>query len=186
MGQVTKLLQQATEGDQRALDVVLPIIEKELHARAVQMMRAERRDHTLQPTALVHEAYLRLVDKKAIDYADRAHFLAVASKKMREVLRNHARDRRARKRGGDRDRVPFSESILLHSDRLADVVGLDEAFSRIEERNSRWAKLIELKLLGGLEAREIGELLQLSQRTVERDLKVATLFLLRELDEGDT
>ena len=81
MGQVTKLLQQATEGDQRALDVVLPIIEKELHARAVQMMRAERRDHTLQPTALVHEAYLRLVDKKAIDYADRAHFLAVASKK---------------------------------------------------------------------------------------------------------
>ena len=104
MGQVTKLPRQATEGDQRALDAVPPIVEKELHARAAHMMRAERPDHIPQPTALVHEAYPRLVDKKPIGDADRGHFLAVATKEMREVLRNHARDRRARKRGGDRAR----------------------------------------------------------------------------------
>ncbi len=185
MGQVTKLLQQASEGDQHALDVVLPIVEKELHAHAELLMRSERPNHTLQPTALVHEAYMRLVDKKSIDYVDRAHFLAIASKKMREVLRNHARDRHAHKRGGDRARVPFSDSVLFGFDRVVDVVCLDEALSRLEERDALWARLVELKLLGGLEAREIGGLLHLSTRTVERDLKMATLFLLREIDEDD-
>ena len=185
MGQVTKLLQQAADGDKKALDAALVIVEKELHARAEGMMRSERSDHTLQPTALVHEAYLRLVGKKTIDYVDRNHFLAVASKKMRETLRNHARDRRAQKRGGDRAKVPLSDSLLIGKDRIVDVVSLDDALSNLEERDARWARIVELKLLGGLEAREIGQLLELSQRTVERDLKMATLFLLRELDEAD-
>ncbi len=185
MGEVTRLLKQAAEGDRSALDAVLPIVDKELHTCAERMMRSERPNHTLQPTALVNEVYLRLVDKKSIDYVDRSHFLAVACKKMRETLRNHARDRRVQKRGGDRSRVPLSDSVLVGSDRVVDVMILDEALTGLEELNARWARIVEMRLLGGLEAREIGELLDLSQRTVERELEMATLFLLRELDQAD-
>lgn len=184
MGDVTKLLQQAALGDKRALDAVLPIVEKELHDRAEYLMRGERPDHTLQPTALVHEAYLHLVDKKSIEYADRSHFLAIASKKMREILRNHARERRTRKRGGKRERVPLADDIVVGSERLLDIVSLDDALSRLEERDPRWTRMVELKLFGGLDAGEIGGLLLLSRRTVERDLRTATLYLLRDLDEA--
>lgn len=185
MGEVTRLLRHVAEGDQSALDAVLSIVHEELHARAEHMMSSERPDHTLQPTALVHEAYLRLVDRGSIDYSDRNHFLAIASKKMRETLRNHARDRRAQKRGGDRARVPLSDSVLIGSDRIVDVLILDDALCGLEERNAGWAQIVELKLLGGLESREIGEFLNLSTRTVERGLEMATLFLLRELDKAD-
>ena len=186
MGEVTRLLKQAAQGDRSAFDAVLPIVDKELRACAERMMRSERPNHTLQPTALVNEVYLRLVEKKSIDYADRNHFLAVASKKMRETLRNHARDRRVQKRGGDQSRVPLSDSVMVGSDRIVDVILLDEALSRLEERNARWARIVELRLLGGLEAREIGEVMKLSRRTAERGLEMAMLFLLRELDQTDT
>jgi RNA polymerase sigma factor (TIGR02999 family) len=185
MGEVTRLLRQAADGDQSALGAVLSIVDEELHARAERMMSSERSDHTLQPTALVHEAYLRLVDRGSIEYSDRNHFLAVAAKKMRETLLNHARDRRAQKRGGGRARVPLSDSVLIGPDRVVDVVILDDALSGLEERNAGWARMVELKLLGGLESREIGDLLNLSTRTVERCLEMATLFLLRELDKAE-
>lgn len=185
MAEVTRLLKQAAEGDHGALDAVLSIVHEDLHERAEHMMRSERPDHTLQPTALVHEAYLRLVNKGSVGYVDRSHFLAVASKKMRETLRNHARDRRAQKRGGDRARVPLSDSVLVGSDRIVDVVVLDDALSNLEELNAGWARIVELKLLGGLDSREIGELLNVSPRTVERGLEMATLFLLRGLDEAN-
>ena len=184
IGDVTRLLKKVSDGDQSALGAVLSIVDKELHARAERLMSSERPDHTLQPTALVNEAYLRLVDRGSIDYSDRNHFLAVASKKMRETLRNHARDRRAQKRGGDRTRVPLSDTVLIGSDRVVDVVILDDALSDLEKRDAGWLQIVELKLLGGLQSSEIGELLKLSTRTVERQLQMATLFLLRALDKA--
>ena len=181
MGDFTRLLREVADGNKEALDELMPQAEEELRARANRLMQGERGDHTLQPTALVNEMYIRLVEQKEIDCKGRSHFLAVASKKMREILKSHARDRKAQKRGGDWAKVPLDEGILIGKDRCLDVVALDAALEEVEWLDKRLAEIVQMRLLGGMELKEIAEVLKISTKTVQRDLTAATVILLKEL-----
>lgn len=193
MKNVTLLLKEASRGDRRAMDRLMPLVVDELRALARKHMRRERPDHTLQPTALVNEVYLRLVDEKSADYRDRHHFFAIASRRMREILINHANRYRAAKRGGDRwRRILFVEGVHDVDEKpldLADLLALDEALARLEsrsgERAKRMARIVEMRLFGGMSSQEIADHLGLSARTVERELKAAITVLIADMGEEE-
>jgi RNA polymerase sigma factor (TIGR02999 family) len=175
---VTRLLVEWGQGDERAYGEVLPLVYQELHRLAASYMSRERRGHTLQPTALVHEAYLRLVDQRHVDWKNRAQFVGLAAVMMRRVLMNHARDRAAAKRGGDVERV----SLSLAADAgdcpdYVDLIALHEALERLAALDERKSRIVELKFFGGLTTLEISEVLQLSPATVERDWSFARAWL---------
>jgi RNA polymerase sigma-70 factor, ECF subfamily len=188
MSDITLLLQQVSAGDKAALDRVVPLVFGELRDLAQKHMRRERPDHTLQPTALVNEAYLRLVGERPISFKDRNHFFAVASKKMREILINHAIARGAVKRGGQQDRVSLDLSCVAgEAPRWSDLdlVALDEALKKLESRadprSARMAEIVERRFFGGQGIREIADGFNVTPRTVERELKVALMILLAEI-----
>ena len=183
MHDFTLLLEKVLKGDRQALVELMPIVEKELRSEARRHMAGERRNHTLQPTALVNEVYLRLVGEKPISYHSRTHFLTIASKKMREILWNYANARRAKKRGGEWNRVIFHDDLAFESCRSLDLVAFDDELERLEAHNEPSAHMLQLRLLGGLSAGEIAEQLGCSKRTVERNLKSAAMILLTELDD---
>jgi len=160
---------------------MLPLVYNELHRIALNHMRRERSDHTLQPTALVHEAYLRLVDQKSVTWQNSAQFFGLASGMMRRILVNHAKKRQAAKRGGSVIRVPLDAAGASGDTGDVRLVALDEALNTLAARDARKGRIVELKFFGGLTMKEIAEVLQLSLATIENDWRLARAWLYREI-----
>src|SRR5262249_9315407 len=170
--------------DVAALDRLIPLVRAELHRRARRYMRRERRGHTLQTTALLHETYLRLIDARQVRFRDRGHFFAIAARLMRRILVDHARERGYQKRGGAARRVSFDEGLLLSPEPTLDVVALDAALAALEELDARKARVVELRFFGGLSVEETAEALEVSPETVRRDWRISKSWLLCRLDEA--
>jgi RNA polymerase sigma factor (TIGR02999 family) len=183
-GTVTELLRAWGNGDDGALAQLTPLIEAELRRLARQYMARERREHTLQTTALVNELFLRLTGARRVQWQDRAHFLGISARLMRRVLVDHARARGYRKRGGDAQRVTLNEHLVSAPGPALDVVALDRALEALAAVDDRKSRVIELRFFGGLSVEETAEVLKVSPDTVKRDWRLAKLWLLREL-EGD-
>jgi RNA polymerase sigma-70 factor (ECF subfamily) len=173
------------DGDRAALERLLPLVYGELHRMAAHYMHGERRGHTLQTSALVNEAYLRLADYRQMRWQDRAHFFAVAAQAMRRILVDHARRRGNQKRGGDVRKVSLDEALIVSDDRAAEVVALDDALARLAEIAPRKSQLVELRFFGGLGIEETAEVLQVSPGTVMRDWTLAKAWLRREMTGGE-
>jgi len=178
---VTHLLLAWRKGEAEALEKLLPLVYAELHRLAHQRVQGEWAAHTLQTTALVHEAYLRLVDGAAVPWNNRTHFFAVCARLMRRILVDRARARDSRKRGGDVRHVPFQDWLGGQPARDTDIVALDEALTRLAGSDARRSRVVELRYFGGLTEKETAEALGISPETVKRDWKVARLWLLHEL-----
>ncbi|MCS6804682.1 MAG: sigma-70 family RNA polymerase sigma factor [Acidobacteriota bacterium] len=178
---LTRLLVAWRNGDQRALDQLMPIVYEELHRLAQHYMHGERSDHTLQPTALIHEAYLRLIELKDITWQDRVHFFAVAAQMMRRVLVDYAKSHRAAKRGSGEHKLSLEEAADVAQERTPDLVALDEALQSLAAIDPRKSQIVELKFFGGLTIEETAEALGISHATVERELKMAMAWLGREM-----
>lgn len=168
-------------GDEDALARLVPIVHQELHRIARRCMAGERGDHSLQATALVNEAYLRLVDTKHIAWQDRAHFFALSARLMRRILVDHARARRAEKRGGQADRVTLDEALIVTNELAADFVALDDALAALAEFDHRKSRIVELRFFGGLSVKETASVLDVSPATVMGDWKLAKAWLQREM-----
>jgi RNA polymerase sigma-70 factor, ECF subfamily len=179
--EVTQLLLDWSEGDRAALEKVAPIVYDELRRLAHHYMEGQRRDHTLQTTALVNEAYLRLADQKRASFTNRSHFFAVAAKAMRQILVNHAKGAQRQKRGGGSEKVDLEEAALIAPERPREILELDEALERLATFDSRKAQVVELSYFGGLKQEEIAEVLKISIVTVRRDWVFAKSWLYAEL-----
>jgi len=182
---ITQLLLAWSDGDQAALDKLTPLIYAELHRLARGYMFGERPGHTLQTTALINEAYLRLIDWKNVRWQSRAHFFGVAAQVMRRILVDFARSRHYIKRDGGTQQVSLDEALAIHEDRSAEIIALDDALNSLAEIDPRKSQVVELKFFGGLSAEEIAEALKVSQRTVEREWSLARAWLYRELRGKD-
>jgi len=178
---VTELLRAWGQGDAQALDRLTPLVYQELRRIAGRYMARERRDHTLQATALVNEAYLRLVDAKEVSWHDRAHFFAISSQTMRRILVDFARARHSRKRGSGAKPMSLEESLVVQGQPGADLVALDDALNALAAVDPRKSRVVELRFFGGLSVEETAEVLTVSPETVKRDWKLAKAWLLREL-----
>ncbi|MGA3345008.1 MAG: sigma-70 family RNA polymerase sigma factor [Terracidiphilus sp.] len=177
---VTQLLRAWRSGDAQALDQLMPLVYEQLRSMASQYMRGERTDHTLRATALVHEAYLKLLSSN-MELQDRAHFLAIAAISMRRVLVDHAKANRRAKRGGGAEKVPWEDALVLSKPADAEILDLDAALIRLSQQDPRKGRLIELTYFGGLSCEEAAALLEVSTATINRDLKLAKAWLRREL-----
>ena len=182
---VTQLLLDHSRGNGEALDRLLPLVYDELRSLANRSLRRERPGHTLQPTALAHECYLRLVDQRLVQWQNRAHFFAVAATAIRRILVDHARSRGAARRGGGRQRVEFDEGALVSEEIDLDFVALDEALEELAEMDPRKSRVVELRFFGGLGIEDVSEVLDISHATVEREWKLARAWLYREIRKGD-
>jgi len=197
-GRITRLLLEWSAGDQSALTSLLPLVYEELRAMAARHLRAERRAHTLQRTALVHEAFFRLVDYKRVASQNRAQFFALASQIMRRILVDHARRHRSQKRGGGAQRVSLEDiqpreaadpsgdvdALLFTEDDQVDLSAIDDALKRLEAMDPRQSKLVELRFFGGLNIEDTADVLGISPATVKREWVSARAWLLRELAAG--
>ena len=179
---VTRLLLAWRDGDTAVASRLMPLVYDELRRLARDYLRQERGGHTLQPTALVHEAYLRLIDDSQVQWQGRAHFFGVAARAMRRILVDHARAHRAAKRGGGAEKIPLENAGDLLAAPEVDLVELDGALATLARAYPRQSEVVELRFFGGLEVREIAEVLQVSEKTILRDWNFAKLFLLREMD----
>src|SRR5438128_1608283 len=182
--QISQLLVAWGNGDQGALQELMPLVYRELRRLAHGCLGHERQDHTLQTTALVHEAYLRLVDQQEASWKNRAQFLAVAAQMMRRILVDYARARQYGKRGGGAQHVQLDEAMVVSSDRAAEVVALDEVLMRLAEVDPRKGQVVELRFFGGLSIEETAEILGVSPGTVMRDWTLAKAWLQREMAPG--
>lgn len=178
---VTQLLLAWSQGEQTALEKLVPLVYKELERLAHRYMRGERPDHTLQTTALVNEAYLRLIDSSKVHWQNRAHFLAISAQTMRRVLVDMARARHYQKRGGEAEKVSLDEALAVSQERRVDLVALDDALTALAAVDPRKGQVVELRFFGGLSAEETAEVLKVSADTVLRDWKLAKVWLLREM-----
>ncbi len=178
---VTGLLLAWGEGDKDALDKLVPFVYEELRRLARHYMRGERKGHLLQTTALVNEAYIKLVDSSRVRWQDRNHFVAVAAQMMRRVLVDIARSRNYQKRGGDFQRVTLADNVAISLNKNEDLVALNEALEKLTEIDERKGKVVELRFFGGLTVEETAEVLKVSPDTVMRDWKFAKVWMLREL-----
>ncbi|MFN2384342.1 MAG: sigma-70 family RNA polymerase sigma factor [Gemmatimonadota bacterium] len=178
---VTQLLLEGSQGDKRALDALLPLVYEELHRLARIYLSREREGHTLQPTALVHEAYLRLVDQRAVDWRNRAQFFGVAAQMMRRILVNYALGRKAAKRGGGATRLSLDEAVDYFEERDLDLVALDEALVDLATVDAEQSRIVELRFFGGLTIDETAEVLAVSPATVKREWSMARAWLHREM-----
>jgi RNA polymerase sigma factor (TIGR02999 family) len=184
-GEVTQLLAQIRAGDEQASAQLIPLVYKELRKIAGAMMRHERRGHTLQPTAVVNEAFIRLLDTEQPHFESRAHFFAIAARAMRRVLVDHARRRLADKRGGDaHQQVELEEDLVLTPHQSEEVLGLDRALHRLERLDARQARIVEMHYFAGNSVAEIAHVFHVSERTVKRELKTARLFLKHQLQSA--
>lgn len=181
-GEVTRLLHEMKRGQKEAEERLIPLVYAELHRIAAAYLRRESSGHSLQPTALVHEAYLRLNDIKEIDWQSRSHFFAVSATIMRRILVDHARANRARKRGDGWDAVSLNEALLPSPERAPEIIALDEALNRLARLDPRQAKVVELRFFAGMNEEETGEALGVSARTVKRDWRIAKAWLFKELN----
>ena len=181
---VTRLLRQWGGGDMAARDQLIPVVHAELVRLARAYMRREREGHTLEPTALVHEAYLRLVDQQHVRWANRGHFFALAAQAMRRVLVDHARAHAAAKRGGGAERVTLSGLAAADPGAVVDVLWLDEALERLAALDARQAKVVELRYFAGMEVEEVADALGISPATVKREWATARVWLAHTLRTG--
>ena len=179
---VTELLLAWGDGDQTALEQLIPLVHAELRRIAARYMARERAGHTLQPTALVNEVYLKLVDVERVRWQNRAHFLAVAARLMRRILVDFARSRRYRKRGGEVEHVAFDESAVIDVGRGHDMLALDDALDELARVDARQCQIVVMRFFAGLTVEEIATVIDVSPATVMRDWKLAKSWLLRELD----
>ncbi len=179
--EVTQLLQAWGDGDQRALEKLVPLVYDELHQAAHRYIVQQPSDHTLQTTALVNELYLRLVNFREISWQNRAHFFAVCARLMRQVLIDFARSRRYLKRGGGAPHVSLDEALVVSWEALVDVLALDDALNALAALDPRKGQVVELRFFGGLSVEEAAEVLKVSEETILRDWKLAKLWLLHEL-----
>jgi RNA polymerase sigma-70 factor (ECF subfamily) len=182
-GEVTQLLNAMTRGDSGAAEKLLPLVYTELHRLAASYMRRERPDHTLQATALINEAYLRLA-RGDEEWNNREHFIGMAANVMRHVLVDYARAHKAQHRDGGMKRVELREDLALSAEKLEEVVVLDEALRGLESLHPRQGKVVELRYFGGLSMEQIASLLGVSERSVKRDWSLARIWLFRELQQG--
>ncbi|MGQ0736197.1 MAG: sigma-70 family RNA polymerase sigma factor [Acidobacteriota bacterium] len=187
MSDASDLLQKAQSGDQLAVSALMPLVYDELRRLAANYLRRERPGQTLQATALVHEAYVRLIGERKRTWQSRTHFLAIAALSMRQILVQRARARRAAKRGGDPERITLDENLLARDaprEQGVDLVALDAALDRLASLSVRQARVVELRYFGGLSVEETADALSLSPATVKRDWTIARAWLLRELTGG--
>src|SRR5215813_2910054 len=182
---VTSLLKKLADGNDQAAGELIPIVYEELHRLAVSHLRRERRDHTLQPTALVHEAYIKLVAQRNADWQSRNHFFAVASKLMRRILVDYARRHLREKRGGGQAKVSLDEAPIVSPDRPNRMLAIDESLSRLEKLDARQARIVELRYFGGLTIEEAAQVLGVSPTTVRREWTSAKAWLYGELNRHD-
>jgi RNA polymerase sigma factor (TIGR02999 family) len=181
---ITALLQEWKQGKKEAFDKLFPFVYDELRRRASVYLRNERSNHTLQTTALVHEAYLKLFDKNEVKWEDRNHFFAIAANAMRWILVDHARTRKREKRGGNDENLPLEEARFISApEKSIDLVALDEALKRLAEFDERQAKIVELKYFGGMTIDEIAEILDVSNITVRRDWDLAKAWLYEKIKQ---
>jgi len=183
--EITQLLLQLTLGRREALDRLMPVVYDELRSVAQAQLRGERPGHTLNTTALVHEAYLKLINVREVQWRDRAHFFAMAARLMRRILIDYARARKRDKRGGDVVPVTLEESLAVSGDRADDLVALDDALARLEQISDRQCRVVEFRCFAGLSVEETAEVLETSPATVKRDWAFARAWLNRELGPGD-
>jgi RNA polymerase sigma factor (TIGR02999 family) len=181
--EVTELLRAWSEGDQASLEKLMPLVYQELHRLARRYMGGEQAGHTLQTTALVHEAYLRLVGAAPKTWQNRVHFFAVSAQVMRHILVDFARARRNLKRGGDEKRISLDETLVIAEKQHPDLVALDDALTSLASVDQRKSRVVELRFFGGLSVEETAEVLKVSPDTVMRDWRLAKLWLLREIDK---
>jgi RNA polymerase sigma-70 factor (ECF subfamily) len=182
--EVSQLLRDWSNGDQAALDKVMPVVYQELHRLAHYYMRKERAGHTLQTTALVNEAYLRLADYKRMRWQSRAHFFAVAAQVMRRILVEQARSKNFQKRGGGAEKISLDETAIVSPGRSAEVIAVDEALTDLESWDPRKGRIVELRFFGGLSIEETAEVLKVSPTTVQREWRSAKAWLYRAISEG--
>jgi RNA polymerase sigma factor (TIGR02999 family) len=181
--EVTALLTQLSRGDKSVIERLMPLVYDELHRRAAGYMRQERSDHTLQPTALVHEAYLKLVEQRETNFRNRVHFFAVAAKMMRRILIDHARARLSAKRGGEQNPISLEDADNLRTDTPRGLLAVDEALKRLETLDPRQEQIVEMRFFGGLTVKETAEVLGVSTRTIEREWTIARAWLYVQLKE---
>ena len=178
---ITQLLERWSNGDQKARDQLMPLVYDELHRLAVSYLRRERREHTLQPTALVNELFLKFSEQNNMSWQNRAQFFGVAAQLMRRILVDYARAHYASKRGGDRYCVSLKNIAAFGAQPDADLLALHDALEKLEELDETQARIVEMKFFGGLTIKEIAEVMQISHATVEREWKLAKAYLKREL-----
>lgn len=185
--QATRLLIDWSNGNREAAAGLMPLVYDELRRLARGYLQRERGDHTLQATGLVHEAYLRLVHQKTTTWKNRAHFFGVAAQLMRRILVDHARRHRTEKRGGEWAKVEFDEALAPSTSRSLDVIALDDALEELAQLNLQHSRIVELRFFGGLKLEEVGEVLGVSERTVQREWRMARAWLRRKIfaDEND-
>ena len=183
-GPVTRLLRAWERGDLQARDDLVPLVYQELRRRAAACLRSERPDHTLQPTALVHEAFFRLIGPSRVSWRGRAHFFGVAAKMMRQILIDHARARNRVKRQGSTVRVPLDEAIAITAPRDGEVLALDRALVELSRLDPRQGQIVELRYFGGLSEQEVAAVLSLSRRTVAREWQTARAWLYHRMTTG--
>lgn len=181
MTDVTRLLEQYRGGDRAALDTLMPLVHRELHNLASGYLRSQAPGHTLQPTALINEAYIRLAERGSRVWQDRAHFVAVAATVMRQILVDHARSRNRIKRGSGADKVALDEGIQYNDERSGELLALDDALGSLSKFDERKAKVLELRFFGGLSTEETAEALGVSVATVGREARLAQAWLVREM-----
>jgi RNA polymerase sigma-70 factor, ECF subfamily len=181
--QITQLLAHINDGDPSAAAKLMPLVYDEFHALAARHLRRERANHTLQPTALVNEAYLKLIDQTRVDWQGRTHFFAVGAKIIRRILVDYARQRKRHKRGGGAARVTLDEAVALAPHREEEVLALDEALEKLAQLDPRQAQVVEMRFFGGMTVKEVAASLGVSTRTVEGDWTMARAWLLRELSQ---
>jgi RNA polymerase sigma-70 factor, ECF subfamily len=178
---ISRLIESVRNGDAAAAAALTPMLYNELHRLAMHHMRNERPGHTLQATALVNEAYLKLIDNREANWQNRAHFLAIASQAMRRVLIDHARSKRRVKRGGLQQKVALEDVQIAAEEQTYDLIDLDEALDRLAKVDARQSRIVELRFFGGLSVEQTAEVLSISPKTVKRDWAVARAWLHREL-----
>ena len=182
--EITRLLVAWGDGDESALEALTPLVYEELHRLAHHYMRNERAGHTLQSSALVNEAYVRLIDWKSVRWQSRAHFFGVSAQLMRRILVDFARSRNYAKRGGQLGVIPIDEAVIVSDDKGADIVALDEALGSLAKLDERQSKVVELRFFGGLSVEETAEVLHVSAGTVRRDWSIARAWLRREMTKA--
>lgn len=184
--EITQLLSQAKAGDKDALDRLFPVVYRELRRVASHQLAGERADHTLQPTALVHEAYLRLIDQHSVDWSNRTHFFSIAAEMMRRILVNHAVEKKAQKRGAGETVISLDDVSgggELAGNSGFDIILLDETLKRLAELDERQSKIVELRFFGGLTVPEVAETMSISEATVNREWRSAKAWIMARMSE---
>jgi RNA polymerase sigma-70 factor, ECF subfamily len=178
---ITLLLSELSRGDPQAASKLIPVVYQELRRLAAGYMRRERPDHTLQPTALVHEAYVKLLAQRSVDWQGRAHFFGVAAQLMRRILIDHARGHLRQKRGGLQQKISLDEALVFSAQQSAEILAVDESLKRLAKLDPRQARIVELRFFGGLNIEETAEVLKVSAKTVQRDWSVARAWLYADI-----